>query len=152
MPLSTLLGAVNGNGKGKQGGGRGGRGGRGVKREGADAGNLGAPAPKRRPERLLPFNFGPAELAELAVALRAYVHLKSDTSQPVTSWSNLIQRKWPREYALSKQALGLKCSAQKVQEAVDKNLLNRYTDLWDWRGGWPAEAEAYPPCRISVQK
>ena len=128
-----------------------GAGARGVKREGDYVDGLALPAPKRRPERLLPFSFGPAELADLATALRAYVNLKNDTSAPVTSWSNLIARKWPREYALSKQALGLKCSAQKVQEAIDKNLLNRYSDLWGWRGGWPAEAEVYPPCRITVQ-
>lgn len=150
MPLSNLLVAVGGRGGGRGGAGGRGAGGRGTKR-GEGGGDGIAPAPKRRKERLLPFSFGPAELADLAVALRAFVNLKSDTSAPVTSWSNLIARKWPREYALSKQALGLKCSAQKVQEAIDKNLLNRYADVWGWRGGWPVEAEAFPPCRISVQ-
>ena len=50
--------------------------------------------------------FGPTELAVLATALRAYVNAKRESSLPVTSWSNLVARKWPREYALSKQATG----------------------------------------------
>ena len=107
--------------------------------------------PKRRKERLRPFEFNAEELEELAVALRAFVNAKRDTSQPVTSWSNLVARKWPREYALSKQATGVKCTAQKVMEAIDKNLLHRYEANWGWRGGWPAAAEMYPPCTISLQ-
>lgn len=147
MPLSNLLAAGGKGGRGKGGG----RGKRGVKRgeNGAEDG-VALPAAKRRRERLLPFNFGPEELADLAVALRAYVNQKRDTSAPVTSWSNLIARKWPREYAMAKQAKGLKCSAQKVHEAINNNLLNRYAEVWEWKGGWPPAAQAYPPCRISV--
>jgi hypothetical protein len=26
--------------------------------------------------------------------------------------------------------------------------MNRYGDIWQWRGGWPAEAEKYPACAI----
>lgn len=131
VPLSTLVGA---DAKGKRGGD-----------------SLTAAAPKRRKQRLKDFEFGPTELAELAVALRAYVNAKRDTSQPVTSWSNLVARKWPREYALSKQATGVKCTAQKVMAAIDENLLDRYQETWEWKGGWPAEARAYPPCKISIQ-
>lgn len=131
VPLSTLVGA---DAKGKRGGD-----------------SLTAAAPKRRKQRLKDFEFGPTELAELAVALRAYVNAKRDTSQPVTSWSNLVARKWPREYALSKQATGVKCTAQKVMRAIDENLLDRYQETWEWKGGWPAEARAYPPCKISIQ-
>ena len=36
-----------------------------------------------------------------------------------------------------KQATGVKCTAQKVMEAIEGNLLNKYTDTWGWRGGWP---------------
>jgi hypothetical protein len=131
VPLSTLVGA---DAKGKRGGD-----------------SLTAAAPKRRKQRLKDFEFGPTELAELAVALRAYVNAKRDTSQPVTSWSNLVARKWPREYALSKQATGVKCTAQKVMAAIDEHLLDRYQETWEWKGGWPAEARAYPPCKISIQ-
>ena len=131
VPLSTLVGA---DAKGKRGGD-----------------SLTAAAPKRRKQRLKDFEFGAAELAELAVALRAYVNAKRDTSSPVTSWSNLVARKWPREYALSKQATGVKCTAQKVMAAIDENLLDRYQETWEWKGGWPAEARAYPPCKISIQ-
>lgn len=131
VPLSTLVGA---DAKGKRGGD-----------------SLTAAAPKRRKQRLKDFEFGPTELAELAVALRAYVNAKRDTSQPVTSWSNLVARKWPREYALSKQATGVKCTAQKVMRAIDENLLDRYQETWEWKGGWPVEARAYPPCKISIQ-
>jgi hypothetical protein len=88
-----------------------------------------------------PFEFGPPELVELAVALRAYVADKRDTDAPVTSWSNLKTRKWPLEYALNKQANGFRCSVAKVLRAIDANLMNRYGDIWQWRGGWPAEAE-----------
>jgi len=129
VPLSNLLEGLS-NGKGANG---------------AEGGLFQA---KRRKERLKPFKFGPPELSELAVALRAYVTAKRDTSAPVTSWSNLLARKWPREYALSKQANGFKCTAQKVREAIDANLMNRYGDIWQWRGGWPAEAEKYPACAI----
>ena len=135
MPLSNLLAAEK-------------AGGVGGKRGAAAAGH---PAPKRRKERLKPFAFGPEELADLAVARRAFVSAKRDTSPPVTSRSNLIARKWPREYALSKQATGVKCTAQKVMEAIEGNLLNKYTDTWGWRGGWPPAAELYPPCKISLQ-
>ena len=39
-------------------------------------------------------------------------------------------------YANSKQALGLiKCRAKEVHKALDDNLLNKYSDLWGWRGG-----------------
>ena len=131
VPLSTLVGV---DAKGKRGGD-----------------SLTAAAPKRRKQRLKDFEFGPTELAELAVALRAYVNAKRDTSQPVTSWSNLVARKWPREYALSKQATGVKCTAQKVMAAIDENLLDQYQETWEWKGGWPAEARAYPPCKISIQ-
>jgi hypothetical protein len=131
VPLATLVGA---DAKGKRGGD-----------------SLTAAAPKRRKQRLKDFEFGAAELAELAVALRAYVNAKRDTSSPVTSWSNLVARKWPREYALSKQATGVKCTAQKVMAAIDENLLDRYQETWEWKGGWPAEARAYPPCKISIQ-
>jgi hypothetical protein len=58
---------------------------------------------KRRREPLVPFAIGPSELVELAVALRAYVATRRSTSTPVTSWSNLIARKWPREFAWSKK-------------------------------------------------
>lgn len=131
VPLATLVGA---DAKGKRGGD-----------------SLTAAAPKRRKQRLKDFEFGAAELAELAVALRAYVNARRDTSSPVTSWSNLVARKWPREYALSKQATGVKCTAQKVMAAIDENLLDRYQETWEWKGGWPAEARAYPPCKISIQ-
>ena len=48
----------------------------GARRGGGDGDALApAPPPKRRRERLLPFTFGPAEVADLAVALRAYVHM-----------------------------------------------------------------------------
>ena len=103
------------------------------------------------PLRVITSNWLSLWLEELAVALRAFVNAKRDTSQPVTSWSNLVARKWPREYALSKQATGVKCTAQKVMEAIDKNLLHRYEANWGWRGGWPAAAEMYPPCTISLQ-
>ena len=129
VPLSNLLEGLS-NGKGANG---------------AEGGLFQA---KRRKERLKPFKYGPPELSELAVALRAYVTAKRDTSAPVTSWSNLLARKWPREYALSKQANGFKCTAQKVREAIDANLMNRYGDIWQWRGGWPADAEKYPACAI----
>ena len=130
MPLSSLLeGLANGGGKnGKP--------------------EVGLFQAKRRKDRLKPFKFGPSELAELAVGLRVYVTAKRETSAPVTSWSNLLARKWPREYALAKQAAGFKCTAQKVREAIDANLLNRYGSVWQWRGGWPAEAEKYPACTI----
>tara|TARA_B000000441_G_C21680218_1_gene312969 strand:- start:270 stop:845 length:576 start_codon:yes stop_codon:yes gene_type:complete len=130
VPLSSLLeGLANGGGKnGKP--------------------EVGLFQAKRRKDRLKPFKFGPSELAELAVGLRAYVTAKRETSAPVTSWSNLLARKWPREYALAKQAAGFKCTAQKVREAIDANLLNRYGSVWQWRGGWPAEAEKYPACTI----
>jgi hypothetical protein len=49
----------------------------------------------------------------------------------------------------TRQALGLKCSGQKVQEAIDQNLLNRYTDVWEWRGGWPPVGPLYK-LRIQV--
>ena len=75
-------------------------------------------------------------------------HCQARNHAPVTSWSNLLARKWPREYALAKQAAGFKCTAQKVREAIDANLLNRYGSVWQWRGGWPAEAEKYPACSI----
>jgi len=130
VPLSNLLEGLSNGTKGANG---------------AEGGLFQA---KRRKERLKPFKFGPPELSELAVALRAYVTAKRDTSAPVTSWSNLLARKWPREYALSKQANGFKCTAQKVREAIDANLMNRYGDIWQWRGGWPAEAEKYPACAI----
>mmetsp|Transcript_865 Transcript_865/g.2377 ORF Transcript_865/g.2377 Transcript_865/m.2377 type:complete len:249 (+) Transcript_865:199-945(+) len=130
VPLSSLLeGLANGGGKkGKP--------------------EVGLFQAKRRKDRLKPFKFGPSELAELAVGLRAYVTSKRETSAPVTSWSNLLARKWPREYALAKQAAGFKCTAQKVREAIDANLLNRYGSVWQWQGGWPAEAEKYPACSI----
>jgi hypothetical protein len=35
--------------------------------------------------------------------------------------------------------------------AIDENLLDRYQETWEWKGGWPAEARAYPPCKISIQ-
>ena len=137
MPLSDLLPGSGTGVKGRAGGKR--------------VGDYLLSAPKRRKERLRPFEFNAEELEELAVALRAFVNAKRDTSQPVTSWSNLVARKWPREYALSKQATGVKCTAQKVMEAIDKNLLHRYEANWGWRGGWPAAAEMYPPCTISLQ-
>ena len=137
MPLSDLLPGSGTGVKGRAGGKR--------------VGDYLLSAHKRRKERLRPFEFNAEELEELAVALRAFVNAKRDTSQPVTSWSNLVARKWPREYALSKQATGVKCTAQKVMEAIDKNLLHRYEANWGWRGGWPAAAEMYPPCTISLQ-
>ena len=67
MPLSSLLeGLANGGGKnGKP--------------------EVGLFQAKRRKDRLKPFKFGPSELAELAVGLRAYVTAKRETSAPVTS-------------------------------------------------------------------
>ena len=127
MPLSSLLeGLAKGGGKnGKP--------------------EVGLFQAKRRKDRLKPFKFGPSELAELAVGLRAYVTSKRETSAPVTSWSNLLARKWPREYALAKQAAGFKCTAQKVREAIDANLLNRYGSVWQWQGGGPRRLRSTRP-------
>jgi hypothetical protein len=79
VPLSNLLEGLSNGTKGANG---------------AEGGLFQA---KRRKERLKPFKFGPPELSELAVALRAYVTAKRDTSAPVTSWSNLAARVRPQQ-------------------------------------------------------